>query len=94
MDIGTSINPMELRAVDTLCTFQAQVAITSIAPSYTPLSLRLLGVIHKFSSGEGKKKNHRYSRISSRYWTAVLLRQSRVEEMHDCDGGYDGLGWY
>ena len=54
IDVGTDCKSAPAKVVffDTLCTFQAQVAIASITPSYTSLSLRLLGVIHKFSFGE------------------------------------------
>ena len=61
----TNRRQREVGFYDILCTFQAQVTIASMAPSFTSLSLRLLGVIHTFSFGEGEKKSHRYSRISS-----------------------------
>ena len=96
LQIGASIKPAEVSSFDTWCTFQAQVAITSITPSYTPLSLRLLGVIHKFSSGERNKKSCCSSRISSRCRRAILLMRRRVKETHDWDGGFGlvRLEWY
>ena len=52
VDIVCKSAPALVGFYDILCTFQAPVTIASITPSFTSLSLRLLGVIHKFSFGE------------------------------------------